>query len=652
MNKRLLTIISSLLFVLLIAGFNFALATGGTSSAFNEVTLDNSIQFDAELQADGSVKINWSPYTHGEDFTYYKVIRSQSNNNPVYPDDGYIYYSSDQNQTTYTDKEALAGTNYYRVCHIAAPQRYCSETVVPIEVNGSQSGQEDGMEENSEKEIVSANTENTGIFNDLPSGHWAESCVQKLVDEKVVSGDPEGTFRPNDEVNRAEFVKMIILALYPELKDYSGKNCYNDVGETDWFAGFVCAADSKNIVSGYEGGFFSPARNITRAEATSVLVKSYGLEVNQEATLVFNDVTVDWQKHYVNTAYNHDLVSGYEDNTFRPNNSLSRAEAAQLTCNALESGMEKNETETVSKETTETNEESTENEDSTTSEEPSEFEEQATEEPATEEPTQTPPEQTGAIIVDHTTTDLSQIPSEYIDAAKDMYSIAYGHTSHGSQITTGMEGLKGDSGSLYYFTSGGGDGLLYNESLLYGDLGSEGSTDWYSQTRDMLDSNSHINMVMWSWCGGVSDMTSNGINQYFTYMNQLEEDYPDVTFVYMTGHLDGSGEEGNLHLRNEQIRNYVLQNDKILFDFADIESYNPDGEYFLDNYATDGNEYDSNGDGNPWGDANWATEWCSANPGSELCASNSCAHSTSLNCNLKGSAFWWMMANLAGWDGN
>ena len=123
-------------------------------------------------------------------------------------------------------------------------------------------------------------------------------------------------------------------------------------------------------------------------------------------------------------------------------------------------------------------------------------------------------------------------------------------------------------------------------------------------------------------------------------MNQLEIDYPDVLFVYMTGHLDGTGETGNLHIRNEQIRNYCISNDKVLFDFADIESHDPDGEYFLDRGADDACNYAA---------GNWAIEWCSANPGSDLCATCSCAHSHPLNCNLKARAFWWMMARLAGW---
>ena len=63
-------------------------------------------------------------------------------------------------------------------------------------------------------------------------------------------------------------------------------------------------------------------------------------------------------------------------------------------------------------------------------------------------------------------------------------------------------------------------------------------------------------------------------------MSQLEADYPDVVFIYMTGHLDGTGPDGNLYARNNQIRAFANAHDKILFDFADIESYDPDGQYY------------------------------------------------------------------------
>jgi hypothetical protein len=114
-------------------------------------------------------------------------------------------------------------------------------------------------------------------------------------------------------------------------------------------------------------------------------------------------------------------------------------------------------------------------------------------------------------------------------------------------------------------------------------------------------------------------------------MEQLEVDYPDVTFIYMTGHLDGSGVAGNLYARNNQIRAYAVANNKVLFDFADIESYDPDGNYYPD--ASD--------------DCGWCSTWCA----SHSCpACGSCAHSHCFNCYLKGKAFWWMMARISGWD--
>jgi hypothetical protein len=153
-------------------------------------------------------------------------------------------------------------------------------------------------------------------------------------------------------------------------------------------------------------------------------------------------------------------------------------------------------------------------------------------------------------------------------------------------------------------------------------------------------------MIMWAWCGQVANAKPSDIDTYLNLMSSLEQEFPDVTFVYITDHLNGTGEEGNLHQRNNQIRQYCRQNNKVLFDFADIESYDPDGNYFLDKYANDQCYYDSDGDGVK--DANWADDWCTSHPGD--CSECVCAHSRSLNCDLKGKAFWWMMARLAGWE--
>jgi hypothetical protein len=111
----------------------------------------------------------------------------------------------------------------------------------------------------------------------------------------------------------------------------------------------------------------------------------------------------------------------------------------------------------------------------------------------------------------------------------------------------------------------------------------------------------------------------------------------------MTGHLDGTGKNGNLTIRNNQIREYCRTHGKIIFDFADIESYDPDGSFYLDLGADDGCFYNTGS-----GRRNWAEDWCAAHPGQ--CPSCECAHSQPLNCNLKARAFWWMMARMAGWN--
>jgi hypothetical protein len=253
--------------------------------------------------------------------------------------------------------------------------------------------------------------------------------------------------------------------------------------------------------------------------------------------------------------------------------------------------------------------------------------------------------QSSAIIIDHTCCNLTKVPDNFVNSAKNQFRIAYGHTSHGSQIITGMNLLSAIPNSIYKFNGETGSLFLNDASLLPGDLGNPDRTKWAEYTRSVLNNNQkNINMIIWSWCGQVAGSESDIIT-YLDLMSQLEEDFPIIKFVYMTGHLDGSGITGIVNLRNEQIRKFCKDNGKILFDFADIESYDPDGKYFLDKKANDNCDYY---DGSI--QKNWAQEWCEKNP--DKCETScSCAHSQCLNCQQKGKAFWWMMARITGWDG-
>ncbi len=273
------------------------------------------------------------------------------------------------------------------------------------------------------------------------------------------------------------------------------------------------------------------------------------------------------------------------------------------------------------------------------------------------------------IQINHSNTSLAAIPDEYISAARNQLHIMYGHTSHGSQITDAMVALqtwKTGYDTKYAVSSSEESGVLHlvhgsfpNGDSWASDLGNPDFTSWESATRQYLLNHPEINVVMWSWCGQVSGASEGTITTYLNLMNGLEEDYPNVVFVYMTGHLDGTGTAGNLHQRNEQIRAYCRLNKKVLFDFADIESYDPDGNEYLSRYGTDGCNYDFNNNGSTSqsgdpaeptdGDKNWASDWQTAHPSDWF--ATSCAHSKPLNGNRKAYAAWHLFARIAGWNG-
>jgi len=251
-------------------------------------------------------------------------------------------------------------------------------------------------------------------------------------------------------------------------------------------------------------------------------------------------------------------------------------------------------------------------------------------------------------IFDHTTISLSSIPSEWITKAKTDLHIAYGHTSHGSQVTDGMSGLVSFKGSEYAWNNGGTGGALdLHDYAMPGDLGNPNYTQWEKETRSYLNANSDVNVIVWSWCGEVSSATEADIDTYLSLMTGLEQDYPGVAFVYMTGHLDGTGLSGNLYKRNEQIRSYCKTHKKFLFDFADIESYDPDGNFYLDKWANDGCYYDHDNNGSL--ESNWAITWQDSHSQGVDWYSCGAAHTQPLNANMKAYAAWHLWARIAGW---
>jgi len=265
----------------------------------------------------------------------------------------------------------------------------------------------------------------------------------------------------------------------------------------------------------------------------------------------------------------------------------------------------------------------------------------------------------GPILIDHACTDIAKIPESAIAQAKAPLHIAYGHTSHGSQLTSGMTGLvafadRGGKGlalptNAFAWKRGGAGGALdLHDGAMSGDVGYY--PDWVNYTRAYLNDrqNAKVNVVLWSWCGQVGSKYSNNrlFTEYLDPMSQLEQDYPHVTFVYMTGHVDHS-DDANNKAANQVIRDYCRANGKVLYDFADIESHDPDGVYYA--FPNDNCDYYASRTGAKLG--NWAQAWQNSHTLNVDWYSCDSAHSEPLNANRKAYAAWWLFARLAGWSG-
>jgi len=177
------------------------------------------------------------------------------------------------------------------------------------------------------------------VFEDLPAGHWAKEVIEFMAAKDFLKGYPDGTCRPDNPVTRAEFAALLGRIL--GLQEVEGEGAFSDVQPGDWHYRVIAAASQHGLVKGYSDGRFGPGDQITREQAAAMLTralafKGISAELNEAQTAEllgrFEDAgeISGWAGTSVAAAANQQLVSGFPDQTFKPQNTATRAECAAM----------------------------------------------------------------------------------------------------------------------------------------------------------------------------------------------------------------------------------------------------------------------------------------------------------------------------------
>ncbi len=169
--------------------------------------------------------------------------------------------------------------------------------------------------------------ENGFVFSDIKPSHPNYEAIKFLKDEGIISGYKDGTFKPSQTVNRAEALKMLMTAFEVGTTSSSTPK-FKDVDKSAWFFRPLASAVEKSIVAGYKDGTFKPANTVNRAEYLKILFKTVGMQPSGSIAKPYDDVALsDWFAPYAFMANKMNLLQSSK--TFRPGEGMTRAGVAE-----------------------------------------------------------------------------------------------------------------------------------------------------------------------------------------------------------------------------------------------------------------------------------------------------------------------------------
>lgn len=169
-------------------------------------------------------------------------------------------------------------------------------------------------------------------FSDVSSAHTHYAAITSLVDQGIVQGYEDGTFKPGNKVNRAEALKIILLGAGITVDGSSSAALlFSDVEEDDWHFDYVSTAVSLGIVQGYSDGTFKPEQTVNRAEALKMLLAAAEISVSSPSSAPFEDTpTSAWYSAYANYAKTWNIQPPQSDGWWHPEEEVTRANLAEM----------------------------------------------------------------------------------------------------------------------------------------------------------------------------------------------------------------------------------------------------------------------------------------------------------------------------------
>jgi len=174
-----------------------------------------------------------------------------------------------------------------------------------------------------DSDLQSANLKDIG-------GHEYEQMIEFLNEEEIVAGYPDGTFKPEQVVSRAEALKFILESVGAQVKGVTSIS-FSDVKSDDWFAAYVMTAALDNIVKGYSNGTFKPGSTVNKTEFLKMLLLAMKVDINPlVAAAPYNDVLPsEWYAPYVNFAKEKNLIAVIGAQ-FGPSEDMERKDVAEI----------------------------------------------------------------------------------------------------------------------------------------------------------------------------------------------------------------------------------------------------------------------------------------------------------------------------------